>query len=159
MEFPQELLDKFVNHVNVTMDKRGVYPTPVMYRDLDDGLNVSALLSDMSPRQCLEYFWSIPCLAQGKAVIMGIDRFTQPGQGTEFRDVLTLFLWWDDPAITWYDSYKVGVINYQNKPRIVRPIDWDNAFWNKQLIHELRSTRPRYKISIERAKRNSDNSS
>jgi len=59
----------------------------------------------------------------------GISQFQD--EGTEFDDVLTC-LYWDGASI------HSGVINYQHEPRIVRPIDWENLFWNFTMAKEIR---------------------
>jgi len=73
--------------------------------------------------------------------MLGLDRTTKPGQGTEFADVLTCVLWDaqkdEFTAKEWREWLKIGVINYQNEPRIVRPIDWDNEYWNGRFKEEL----------------------
>lgn len=142
--FPQELLDGFVKIITRSITKKGIYPFPVMHLDGKGVFHVGVL--DLKPEQCFDLFWSIVCRGECSAIIMGLDRFTKPGQGTEFNDVLTVVCWWDDPKVTWKATHRVGVINYQHEPRIVRPIDWGNAHWNKQLTFELEKTRPLLKI-------------
>jgi hypothetical protein len=63
---------------------------------------------------------------------------------------LTCLCWWDDPEVNWGRSFRTGVINYQYEPRIVRPWDWDNAFWNAIITDEAKRTRPEFRIKVER---------
>ncbi len=63
--------------------------------------------------------------------------------------MLTCLYWWDDPEINWGRSLKVGVINYQNEPRIVRPWDWGNVFWTAQVLREAKATRPPFRITLD----------
>ena len=45
------------------------------------------------------------------------------------------------------DQYKFAVINYQHEPRIVRPTDYNNEFWNNQLRAELFQFIPALKLT------------
>ncbi len=68
-----------------------------------------------------------------KEVVFAVDRFTKPGQGTKYDDVLTVF-WWYGPYEQNY-GFRFGVINYKKtEPVIIEPIDWNNEFWNDILL-------------------------
>lgn len=70
-----------------------------------------------------------------KEVIFGVDRYTQPGQGTKYRDVLTVF-WWQGERLNEDFGWKFGVVNYRPPPRTrIEPIDWDNEFWNDVMLN------------------------
>jgi hypothetical protein len=67
-----------------------------------------------------------------KELVFGIDRYTQPGQGTKYNDVFTIF-WWQGER-TENMGFRFGVVNYRPLPhKIIEPIDWNNAFWNIML--------------------------
>ena len=73
-----------------------------------------------------------------KEVVFAVDRFTKPGQGTKYDDVLTVF-WWYGPHEENY-GFRFGVINYKKtEPVVIEPIDWNNVFWNDimlKIVHE-----------------------
>jgi hypothetical protein len=66
-------------------------------------------------------------------LIFALDRFAKPGQGTTLGDLLAGWHW-----------SKAGrrpfIIEYQHEPRIVKPVEWGNAFWNAALTGELGAT-------------------
>jgi len=64
-------------------------------------------------------------------MIFALDRFTKPGQGTTLGDLLAGFYF---KAAS---PPRPFIIEYQHEPRIVKPIEWDNTFWNEGLLHEL----------------------
>jgi len=70
-------------------------------------------------------------LRGAREMIFALDRFTKPGQGTTLGDLLAghHFVAGVPP--------RPFIIEYQHDPRIVKPIDWHNAFWNRGLIDEL----------------------
>lgn len=67
---------------------------------------------------------------EGKEMIFAFDRYCKEGQGTSLGD-----------AIAGHYCTREGtrpfIIEYQHAPRIVKPIQWDNAFWNAALNSEL----------------------
>jgi len=151
----KSLIEQFESYVANCIDEKGVYPFPMFTIDKDDKLIVSALA--INADVALEKFWlDITCHC-AKEVILGLDRATKEGQGTEFADVLTCFHWkdWSDSECppernNWSHWFKYGVINYQHEPRIVRPMDWKNEFWNGRMEAELSGCQPRTRISIKK---------
>ena len=134
-----EFTDNFHRYVACMMDKDGFRFAPL--HAVDRSGDLTAAMIDLPPKQIYQYFWSIvtgmeKSIERPEFVILGLDRSTRPGQGTEFADVLTCVCWWDDPEINWGRSFRTGVINYQYEPRVVRPWDWNNAFWNAIITNE-----------------------
>jgi hypothetical protein len=94
-----------------------------------------------------------------KEVIFGVDRFTKPGQGTKYRDVLTVFHWAGEYGED--GGFRFGVVNYRpGSNKIIEPIDWNNAFWNdimrrivmsnhERMISRLESIRARRPDLVE----------
>jgi hypothetical protein len=148
-----EFTDGFHEYVARVMDEVGFRFWPM---HAIDGAGVKTFAAvDLPPEQAYRYFWSIVSgansdIADPQYVCLGLDRTTRPGQGTEFADVLTCAVWWNDPAVNWGKSLKVGVVNYQVEPRIVRAWDWENAFWNDAVRRELRQTVPPFRIKVVR---------
>jgi len=121
------------------VEEKGIYPFPMVAITNDGTMEMSALA--LAPMEAIEQFMRKIVKREVKAIIIGLDRTTRPGQGTEFADVLTCALWEAQkdefgPG-EWREWIKIGVINYQVEPRIVRPMDWENEYWDKTVKAEL----------------------
>lgn len=143
-------LDEFIDHyyrfTTSSIDETGISPSPLHAVGADDKLIVAALMPDITPNQVYRIFWKMVTgydkIKDPQAVILGIDRTTRPGQGTEFADVFTCICWYNDPKVNWKNSFKIGVVNYQHAPRIIRPWDWNNKFWINTMTVEATRFRP-----------------
>lgn len=124
-----KLVETFYRMAETAIDRVGVYPQ-IAIAVIDGQTNVMSLALDGYEVWRAVNRLFAPDRPAVQELVFGLDRSTKPGQGTEFADVLTL-LHYDGK--TWTP----GVINYQDQPRVVRPIDWDNPFWNAQLRKEL----------------------
>ena len=138
-EETKKAVEVFEQWCSTAVDEKGIYPFPMVAITKDGATEMSALA--LSPREAIEQFMRKIVKREVKVIMLGLDRTTKPGQGTEFADVLTCALWEAQkdefgPG-EWRDWIKVGVINYQNEPRVVRPIDWENAYWDKTIKAEL----------------------
>jgi hypothetical protein len=133
------IVERFEGLVAMSIEAAGIWPAPMLSEDDDGKLEVAALA--LPPEECFMQFCTKTLEPTVAASIFGLDRQTRPGQGTEFRDVLTCVLYERVGAdVTEYrtrDQFRFGVINYQHRPRIIRPMDWENAFWNLHLRGEL----------------------
>ncbi len=129
----QDLPEMFWTIAESSVDVEGIYPHHAF--SLQDGkLTCVALMID--PPEVLAVIKKL--ITDGaEEIIYGLDRMTRPGQGTEFADVLTCGHYKDG-------KWRIGVINYQHEPRIVREWDWDNEFWTEAMEYELglRTTHP-----------------
>ena len=133
-----DLVNDFEQMIKIVIDEKGVYPQQGIVLTFDDKLEINALA--LKPDQIFNWFWDNVCNKSAKEVIFGLDRSTKEGQGTEFADVLTCCHWSEkfiESEGTWGSAFRIGVINYQNAPRIVRPMDWNNEFWKKTMSEEL----------------------
>jgi len=73
-----------------------------------------------------------------KEIVFGVDRYTKPGQGTKYRDVLTVFSWHSERFNEIY-GWRFGVVNYRPPPNaIIEPIDWNNPFWMRIMSNIVR---------------------
>jgi hypothetical protein len=142
------LVEEFERMSALAIDDNGIYPHNGMVVDKDDKLCLCAL--DLKPAEVFQWLWQQVTVESAKEVIFGLDRSTKPGQGTEFDDVLTCCHWREDLADKWNRAYRIGVINYQIEPRIVRPIDWDNEFWKKQMGAEVRQFTPPFRMVVKK---------
>lgn len=133
------VVESFESYIPNLIDNKGIHPAPMVVLLDEDRWELQAL--DLDFDQILQHFCTRIIDSEVAAAIVGIDRTTRPGQGTEFADVLTCILYERADSsileVRVRDQFRYGVINYQHKPRIVRPIDWDNSFWNEQLRREL----------------------
>jgi hypothetical protein len=127
---PEEL---FYDYATMSIDEKGIFPQPGIIIRADGSTEISALA--LPPMEIFKWFWR-EVENGADHILFGLDRHTKPNQGTKYRDVLTCVHYTRLP-----ESFRVGVINYQHDPRIVDPMDWDNAFWQAQLSKELRLTR------------------
>ncbi|MCK9459551.1 MAG: hypothetical protein M0R80_07925 [Proteobacteria bacterium] len=118
----------FWETISVAIDADGVYPHQMIIVDKDDKMTMCAM--DVDYKQILIHAFKEIALRNCKELIFGVDRTTREGQGTEFSEVLTCAHWKDG-------VWTIGVINYQNEPRIVRDWDWDNEFWNREMLREI----------------------
>lgn len=149
MDMPT-LLQPFCDWLAGVIDDEGVYPIPVVSRDRDGKVTMAAM--DVEAMDVLEYVWRQITCEQVAELIFGLDRSTKPGQGTEFSDVLTCGHWFSGFHESWNAAWKPFVINYQNEPRIVRPPDFANEFWNAKILSELQSCCPPFRIKTTKTK-------
>lgn len=125
------LVDKYWNFIASCIDEKGVYPHQAMALLPGDKYEVFAI--DGSPDDVIKLVRKH--FPRSLEFIYGLDRSTRPGQGTEFADVLTCAHYTAGADEPW----RVGVINYQHEPRIVRPWDWNNQFWTEMVMKEVRA--------------------
>jgi len=125
--------DQFHDLVAMSIDDKGVYPQQAMAVDGEGRLSVFSLA--LPAPQIYEWFGAQLLTGGHCQIIFGVDRFTRPGQGTEFADVITCCHWRKEAADGLH--FRIGVINYQHQPRIVRPFDWDNEYWGVQMAKEM----------------------
>jgi hypothetical protein len=134
-----KVIEAFESWCESSVDEKGIYPLPMVSLLKDGTLEMGALA--VSAPEAYEAFFRKIVKREVKAVIFGLDRTTKPGQGTEFADVLTCVLWTEGKddwgSGEWREWLRVGVINYQNEPRVIRPIDWKNEFWDEMVRSEM----------------------
>jgi len=121
-----ELVAEFERYVARSIDEQGCFPYPCLSLAADGVLCFAAVA--VSPEASVRYFWDL--ITKGATeVIFGLDHYTKPGQGTEFADVVSVIHWKGILGPTFQSQRRIGVINYQHSPRVVRPIDWNNRHW------------------------------
>lgn len=145
-----ELLQPFCDWVARTIDGEGVYPFPAMSR-LRDSSKIEIAALALEPLEVIDHVWNQITCEEATEVIFGLDRSTRPGQGTEFADVLTCAHWFRGFHDSWNAAWRLFVINYQHHPRLVREPDYENEFWNGQIMEELLSRCPSMRIRTTRA--------
>lgn len=141
-----DLIGTFSKIAEGSIDEKGIYPLPMVAMRLDGTLEIAAL-AIASVEAVHMMLKRIAYKRDVNAIMLGLDRTTKLGQGTEFSDVLTCFLWdkkrdWPESETgAWREWFQYGVINYQIDPRIVRPMDWANEFWKGKLAEEVDNIR------------------
>ncbi len=118
--------------VKITMDNKGVYPFPAIWRADGRPDVVAALCVDDSK----EVFHAISQFLQlgAKEIIFGIDRYTKTGQGNKHSDTVTVYSWKEKTG------WKFGVIDYEyveDGENIVEEINWGNGFWIDMMGKEI----------------------
>ena len=144
-----KLVEDFHTYVSRVIDEKGVYPLPGMSKiGFEDKMEVAAITS---PFLAMKWLWDQVAIKGAVECILGVDMTTMPNQGTEFADVLVCFHWAEGmDGKDWGNSFRIGVINYQNEPRIVRPYDWNNSHWIKVATGLILSERPKFRAKITR---------
>jgi hypothetical protein len=134
-----DLREIFYKIVEPQFDEDGC-PNLCLYLDKDNRLLVDSLGSK-SYREILRH--AVMRRVEGALeLVIGVDRSTAEGQGTEFKDVYTCAYWkciQSTNKLSSSGDWQIGVINYQAEPKIVREWDWDNEFWKKQMGDEIRN--------------------
>lgn len=123
----KSLPDQYHDWVIATIDAEGVSQQGLILRE-DGALTVFAL--HVPVPQAYQIMIAQFQDLQGIEAIFGIDRFTKPGQGTSLGDLVA------GHHLT-RGGTRPFIIEYQHDPRIVKPICWDNPFWNAGLNAEL----------------------
>jgi len=114
--------------IGSSIDANGVYPHHCLWRK--NGKVSMAALALPRPRQVLATVVLTMIQELPDELIYGLDRFCLPGQGTTLRDCIA-------GAHYCGDKWRPFVIEYQHEPRIVKPIAWDNEFWNCSVGHDI----------------------
>lgn len=124
----KDLTEVLFGLVESSVDEEGVYPQHCVFTDKEGQMTLLALA--VSGEQAINV--AVEKVKSGEAVelVVGIDMWTKEGQGTEFADVIVVCHFKDG-------NVRVGVIDYQNEPRIVRPLRWDNEHWPAVMMKRL----------------------
>ena len=136
-----QLTKDYFELIERVIDEEGIYPHQALVTTEDGGLQMHALAVDVPT--LIRHFWNT--IGTSKEVVYGLDMSTRPDQGTRYADALVLAHWTKLPGKPLSDPecLKVGVINYQDEPRIVDPIDWENSHWDQWVRATFNS--PTYK--------------
>lgn len=125
----QPLTAAYHDWLSSTIDENGVSLAHALMLDDDGKIGVYAL--DLTPAQIYTMMLREWVRQKPRELIFALDRFARPGQGTTLGDLVA------GHHFVAGEPSRPFVIEYQHSPRIVRPIDWDNACWNEMLRREL----------------------
>lgn len=124
----ESIVEQFVSLNVGLIDEKGIYPSQsiVLNQNGEIGIYALAVPPMVAMRHMRNAFQGKP-----KEMIFGFDRQLLPEQGTTLADGL---------SVAYYDGkrWRTGIMEYQNEPRIVMPINWDNKWWNAGLAEELK---------------------
>lgn len=126
-------LDLFHDLIARSIDAKGVYPHQCLYTHDGGKLVLSAL--DFKAEQVYRYLLTVMLEKKPEEIVFGLDRFCKEGQGTTLGDCITGAHWNAKSAGT--PLWRPFVIEYQHEPRIVKPMDFENRFWNSRIISDL----------------------
>ena len=143
----KSLVEQYVEFSTNRIDEDGIQPNMGWAKRHADGkLVVFAIVA--SPEDWARLFWkevgSKSPSEVNDELVFGLDMVTKEGQGTEFADALVFVHWKRDPDKKLADSscFRVGVVNYQHEPRVVRPVDWENEHWTQWTLGWLKQHHP-----------------
>lgn len=132
-------------YVASSVDEKGIGLNKAILVDGDGALTIYAL--DIPVPQAYRLMLADLHKHSARELIFGFDRYAKEGQGTTLGDlvagfhVTTGFAVAASPIIAApAPAWTPFVIEYQHEPRIVKPIDWGNGFWNAALRNELAGT-------------------
>lgn len=131
-----KLPDYYFSLLPTLIEPEGFANPPILALKHDGSLTYGAqigLSPEMTHNTVLDHF--IADLSN-KEIVFALDRFTKPGQGTKYNDVLTIY-WWYGPHDENF-GFRFGVVNYKTKPDVlIEPIDWENESWNGMMLKEI----------------------
>lgn len=128
---PKPLPTTYHEWLASTVDEQGFEIPHGMLLTADGGMTMVALA--VPPTEAYKVMLGMFVRDNASEMIFALDRFARPGQGTTLGDLMAGF------HLVRGHNPKPFVVEYQFEPRIVQPIDWDNAFWNAALSIELRN--------------------
>jgi hypothetical protein len=106
-----------------------------MLRKPDGSIIMVALA--LEPEQAYQVFLTMVVDEEASEAVFALDRFTQPGQGTKYDDVLAGHYF--DRSLG-ASPWRPFVIEYRKEPMHFEPVDYDNSFWNDTLNKEVSAT-------------------
>lgn len=122
------LPDQFHDWGSSCIDEEGFGITKGIIRMAGGGLAMAVLhLSASEVYQHLLRVWSTE---RPEEIVFALDRHAAPNQGTTL----------DSLVAGWHFTKhepRPFIIEYQHAPRTVKPIQWDNEWWNASLTSEL----------------------
>lgn len=121
------LTETYHDWLATSIDPEGFEIPHALVLAQDDTLTVIALA--VSPDRAYQVMLA-QRLKGAKEMIFALDRFAKPDQGTTLGDLMAGHHFADG-------IWRPFVVEYQYDPRIVRPFDWDNTFWNGVLRREM----------------------
>ena len=132
------LVTTFESLLSITIDERGFSHPPLLARHHDGKITMATMMlpGEKIFDTVLEQFIADLTVRE---LVFGIDRFTQPDQGTKYADVLTVFWWVGEHSENY--GFRFGVVDYVPPPnKVIEPIKWDNAFWNASMFKTVEAS-------------------
>ena len=126
---PTSLTEVYHDWLVATVDENGFEIPHGLIKHADGTITVVALA--VPPAEAYKVMLGQWDPAKSIEMIFALDRFTKPGQGTTLGDVMAGF------HFTRSTRPQPFIVEYQHEPRIVKPIEWSNPWWNDALVGEL----------------------
>lgn len=151
---PEKILKSFLEWTDKCVDEDGYGLSKCTFWDRTKRV-INAAILDLPVAEPGGLFWEmINTVDTGVTdyFIAGVDMTSAPDQGLEFDD----FVWvleFDrrrpEPFLS--SQWRHGVINYKVKgERIIRPIDWENAYWKAAGVRMMKSYGPPFRAIIKK---------
>lgn len=136
-EKKKRLRDIFRGFIESIIDEKGMEVSHGIAMTKDGGIEIVVMMCD--PGRCYE--WLLCTIASRQDIVevmIGIDRYTKPGQGNEFADVIGGVHWRRVGQMK--GIMRPFIIDYKfGPPKVVRDVSYRNSFWNQVLEQEHKS--------------------
>ena len=116
-------IERYLEHVTSHIDANGIYPVPGLVVRTDSKVELFAFATDAHTiiRTAID-----SCLRPDVVeIVIGLDTYCLPDQGTTFESCLIVFHIRRDCAT------RIGVLEYawSGGQAWTKPVDWENLFW------------------------------
>lgn len=133
-----QLIREFEAVVPHLIKPEGIYPLPMMVLT---GRGIDVVEMKVSDRKAYEIFCKASASSEVLAAVFGRDCNGFPEQKVELDNVLACVLY-EHPnskleIVRARDCFRYGIIEYHDKPRVVRRMNWQNQFWIDTCRSEL----------------------
>lgn len=129
------MLEIYHSLLSDSINEEGVYPHPAIIRDANGHTTMLSL--DLTASEAMKVFITQIHKLGGVEAILAMDRYTKPGQGTKYNDLMAGWYYNAESALSYQDRLQTFIIEYQHEPRIVDPYVWDNPFWTPILKEQF----------------------
>ncbi len=130
---PDDLPAKFLKMNSIMIDANGIRLPQAIAKMRDGTLTIIGLDGAGGPLFCYAALAQLVRQSVPVELVFGLDRYCLPDQGTELCDVLSVHHY------RFGHGWRYGIIEYQHKPRVVKPIAWDHPWWTERLNRETLS--------------------
>lgn len=135
--------ESLAKRIDSKISKKGIYPLPMLVLTAR-GIDVANLKG--AEVKCYEAFFRACSHPEVQSAIFGLDRRVTPEQQLPTDSVLTCILYEKTSSaialVQARDCFRFGIIPYQYRPRMVKPLQWDHEFWTRQMRQEMQEYVP-----------------
>lgn len=118
-------IDKFCEYAKTFITERGIFPAPGLLNKANGKCDVLALI--LQPDDILDFAYTNWLNCETIEQIISLDFYAKPNTGTELDSVLIIFYFRRNEPVM------LGVMEYSwnDSNPIIKPVNWENAFWKK----------------------------